>query len=157
MRYLLFTNAVLISLCTTFDCATPLPDATPEETNFVEDDERVSLRFHAQWSIDEGTRKKVHEAFGISRVTFDHRGVAVPHGLSSHQVKRWERLYNLCMSDGCYYCDAPEGSCELGTCGPQNAYCKPYMGQNGHPICGVECADYAFTSILPCNDPSNIK
>jgi len=108
----------------------------------------VSLRFHAQWDVGDEERQRLQEKYGAVRVSFDEGGHAVPVGLLPEHLKRWVRLYELCMRDGCYYCDADEGSCELGTCGPTNAYCKPYMGDEGYPQCGIACADYAFTSVL---------
>ncbi|MBS0272455.1 MAG: hypothetical protein JSR85_07410 [Proteobacteria bacterium] len=108
----------------------------------------VSLRFHAQWDVGERGRERLIEKYGVSRVRFDPSGQAIPSGLSPEQLPRWMRLYELCMRDGCYYCDANEGSCESGTCGPRNASCKPYLGPDGFPKCGIQCADYAFTSTL---------
>ena len=108
----------------------------------------ISLRFHAQWDVGEKEREKLTEKYGISRVNFDEMGQAVPNGLAPECLPRWQRLYDLCMQDGCYYCDANEGSCETGTCGLKNADCKPYIGPDGLPQCGVQCADYAFISIL---------
>lgn len=108
----------------------------------------VSLRFHAQWNVGDQERQKLQEKYGITRVNFDKKGEAIPNGLSSAQLARWKRLYELCMRDGCYYCEADEGSCESGTCGFKNSYCRPHMGGEGLPQCGVECADYAFISTL---------
>lgn len=104
----------------------------------------VSLRYHAQWNVPEGTQKKLHQAYGTRRISFDPKGHPLPKGLTAAQKNRWERLYNLCMSDGCYYCDAEEGSCESNTCGMNNEHCKPHLGPDGQPICGKGCADYAF-------------
>lgn len=108
----------------------------------------VSLRFHAQWNVGDKARQKLVKKYGLSRVSFDRKGHAIPHGLSKETLQRWKRLYEQCMRDGCYYCDAEEGSCETGTCGPKNALCKPYMETEGQPKCGHECADYAFNSTL---------
>jgi hypothetical protein len=108
----------------------------------------VAPRFHAQWKIEEKIRQKLLEKYGLSRVSFDPKGRATPHGLSPEILKRWQRLYELCLRDGCYYCDADEGSCEAGTCGPQNAFCRPYMETEGNPQCGAECADYALACLL---------
>lgn len=108
----------------------------------------VSLRFHSQWKIGEREQRALQKKYGSSRVSFDGEGHATPNGLTPAQAKRWKRLYELCMSDGCYFCDSPEGSCENHTCGPKNAYCKPYLEVGGVPKCGKECADYAFTSTL---------
>jgi hypothetical protein len=109
----------------------------------------VSLRFYAQWDVGEKARQRLDNTFGPQRVSFDAKGKVTPHNLPSNQIKRWRRLYELCMSDGCYYCDANEGSCETGTCGPKNAQCKPYLNSQGLPKCGSQCADYAFTATLP--------
>ena len=108
----------------------------------------VSLRFHSQWELGPHEQQKLLEKYGVYRVSFDQKGQATPHGLSPELMSRWKSFYELCMRDGCYYCDADVGSCETGTCGPENAYCKPYMRSDGLPACGVECADYAFISTL---------
>jgi len=154
MKYILLTTVFVVSLSSSLVHAHTV---ALQKTNAVYKSEDVSLRFHAQWTVDEGTQKKLHETYGLKRISFDQRGRPVPCGLSPTEATRWKRLYNLCMSDGCYYCDAPEGSCELGTCGVQNSYCKPYVGKDGQPLCGRECADYAFTSILICSDLSKTK
>lgn len=114
----------------------------------------VSLRFHAQWNVSEKECKKLVETYGNSRVSFDQKGHAIPSGITSECLPRWQRLYELCMCDGCYYCDASEGSCETGTCGFKNEHCKPYINLDGLPQCGLQCADYAFISILPSLGPS---
>ncbi|MBL8676315.1 MAG: hypothetical protein JNJ47_02650, partial [Alphaproteobacteria bacterium] len=75
----------------------------------------VSLRFYAQWDVGERARQRLNNIFGPQRVSFDPKGNVTPYHLPSNQIKRWIRLYELCMSDGCYYCDADEGSCETGT------------------------------------------
>jgi len=108
----------------------------------------VSLRFAAQWEISLADKAALNQKYGIQRVHFDPQGHPNPTGISSQSLKRWQRLYNLCMTDGCYYCDAHEGSCETGTCGPQNSLCKPYMDSQGCPKCGDVCADYAFAATL---------
>lgn len=108
----------------------------------------VSMRFHAQWDVGDQERQRLQKTYGITRVSFDEKGHAIPNGLSPKQLARWMRLYELCMRDGCYYCDANEGSCEFGTCGPKNTDCKPYIGEKGLPQCGGQCADYAFISTL---------
>ena len=109
----------------------------------------ISLRFYAQWDVGEKARQRLDNTFGPQRVSFDGKGKVTPHNLPSNQIKRWKRLYELCMSDGCTYCDANEGSCETGTCGPKNTLCKPYLNSKGLPKCGLQCADYAFISTLP--------
>lgn len=109
----------------------------------------VSLRFHRQWELGETEKETLREKYGPIRVSFDPNGQAVPKGLPSALIVRWKRFYELCMRDGCYYCDADEGSCESGTCGIYNVSCKPYMTSEGLPQCGVQCADYAFISTLP--------
>lgn len=108
----------------------------------------VSLRFHTQWDLAEAQKTALKEKYGTIRVSFDSNGQAIPHGLSPELLDRWKRLYELCMRDGCYYCDADEGSCEIGTCGSSNSYCKPHMTSDGRPQCGYQCADYAFISTL---------
>lgn len=114
----------------------------------AEDNQDVSLRFHAQWKVGEKDRERLKEKFGLTPVKFDPQGHAIPINLPKEKRKQWERIYELCMRDGCYYCDAPEGSCEEGTCGPKNSFCKPYTTSDGKPKCGQECAEYAFTSTL---------
>lgn len=152
MKSTILTKIVLITLCSGLVYAHKGSD--PQTINAVYKNDDVSLRFHAQWVVDERTQKRLHDTYGVMRIRFDKNGRPIPHGLSPAQVKRWERLYKLCMSDGCYYCDASEGSCELGTCGMNNEHCKPHIAYDGQPICGNVCADYAFTSILICNDLS---
>src|SRR3990167_35236 len=109
----------------------------------------ISLRFYAQWDVGETDRQKLTEAYGVHRVSFDEQGHARPQNIETSQINRWRRLYELCMSDGCYYFDSGEGSCETGTCGPKNVHCKPYKNSQGIPRCGAQCADYAFMSTLP--------
>lgn len=106
----------------------------------------ISLRYHAQWNVPEGTQKKLHKAYGMRRISFDPKGHPIPKGLSAMQKKRWKQFYELCMGDGCYFCDEPKGigSCELNTCGENNEHCKPHVGRDGQPVCGKACADYAF-------------
>ena len=114
----------------------------------AEEFDDVSLRFYAQWEVGDEEQQKLLEKYGAFRVRFDPVGHAIPQGLSPELMQRWKSFYELCMRDGCYYCDADIGSCEAGTCGPKNAYCRPYMGSEGLPKCGIECADYAFFSTL---------
>jgi hypothetical protein len=114
----------------------------------VNPDSAVSMRFGAQWEISHGEKQSLEQKYGMTRVSFDLQGRPIPKGISPKVVQRWYRLYNLCMSDGCYYCDAPEGSCETGTCGPNNSQCKPHMDSTGCPKCGHVCADYAFNATL---------
>lgn len=154
MKIALLTNIFLLSLGLGLGHASTSSSISPQKIHAVYNNEDISLRFHAQWIVDERTREKIQKTYGAMRVDFDRKGRPIPHGLTPAQTKRWKRLYTLCMSDGCYYCDAGEGSCELGTCGPRNEFCTPYTGQDGQPICGKVCADYAFKSILICNDPS---
>jgi hypothetical protein len=126
-----------------------------QPTETICPNEDVTLRFHAQWNVDEKAQRKLRETYGSQRLTFDLQGRPVLHGLTPEQVKRWERLYKLCMSDGCFYCDSDEGgSCESGTCGANNELCRPHLGYDGRPICGQVCADFAFNSILTCSDRS---
>lgn len=154
MKYTLLENVLLMCLWPSLALAQNLSESAPQIANTVYESEDASLRFHGQWIVDEGTRTKLQKTYGTTRVRFDPKGSPLPHGLSQSQIKRWERLYRLCMSDGCYYCDAGEGSCELGTCGTNNRDCRPYLAGDGQPLCGRECADYAFKSMLTCNDPS---
>lgn len=114
----------------------------------VDKNPEASLRFQSQWKISEREKQALHQKYGPYRVSFDQEGKATPQGLSPEQTKRWRRLYDLCMSDGCTFCDWEEGSCETQTCGPLNAHCRPIMEIDGRPKCGLECADYAFTSTL---------
>ncbi len=109
----------------------------------------VTLRNTTQWEIQEYEKSVLKERYGLERVNFDVQGHALPYNLPPHMIERWGRLYEVCMRDGCYFCDADEGSCETGTCGDSNRDCKPYMTVNGIPQCGYECADFAFISTLP--------
>ena len=109
----------------------------------------VTLRNYAQWEIQSCEKQVLYDMYGPLRVSFDPQGHATPQNLPPHLINRWERLYELCMRDGCYFCDYDEGSCETGTCGLQNASCKPYMNSQGFPKCGSQCADYAFIATLP--------
>lgn len=154
MKLTQLKTMLLISFLPTLVYAHNLNEEIPQKKTTVYQNEDTSLRFHAQWKVDPATEKRICKTYGPDRIDFDKMGHPHPHGLSPGQRKRWERLYTLCMSDGCYYCDADEGSCELGTCGLNNEHCKPYLGREGQPVCGKECADYAFKSILICNDLS---
>ncbi|EKE10289.1 MAG: hypothetical protein ACD_16C00056G0008 [uncultured bacterium] len=117
---------------------------------YADDIPEISLRFYAQWDVGDAMRQKLTEVYGAQRVSFDDEGKATPTmKLCGNQLSRWRRLYELCMSDGCYYCNLGEGSCETGTCGPNNSGCKPYKNAQGLPRCGYQCADYAFISTLP--------
>lgn len=108
----------------------------------------VTLRHHDQWTIAEKDQKILIQKFGPIRVVFDSSGNARPLNLPVSLIKRWEKLYEICMRDGCYLCDNDVGSCETGTCGPSNKYCKPYLNVNGIPECGKQCADYASMGVL---------
>lgn len=154
MRFTYLIKLFLLGLCSSFAFYNGLSATIPHKKNAVYQNEDISLRFHAQWNIDENTQKKLCKAYGVKRIRFDTRGHPLPQGLSPKQIERWERLYTQCMYDGCLYCDAPEGSCESRTCGVNNADCKPYTGSDGQPLCGRVCADYAFKAILICNDLS---
>src|SRR3990167_8060143 len=130
MRPYILTGLLLLCLGNTFAKAEEIRD--------------VTLRYYAQWNIGERARQRLQEKYGTSRVHFDDNGQAFPNGIPIAMIARWKRLYELCMRDGCYYCDADEGSCESGTCGPKNTLCKPYLNSQGLPKCGPQCADYAF-------------
>lgn len=115
-------------------------------TNAIyEANQDISWRYHAQWSVDEETQKKVHKTYGSIR--FDEKGNPILPGLSAEEKEYWLMHFNHCMGDGCYYCDAGEGSCELQTCGENNEHCKPYLNKDGQPACGSECADYALMQL----------
>lgn len=146
MKNNLLKNALLISVFSILTHVPHVSNAHSKKTTHAiySTNPDVSLRYHAQWTVDKGTQKKLHETYGTRRISFDPKGRPIPKGLSADQIKRWERLYDLCMSDGCYYCDAAEGSCESNTCGVNNEHCKPHVGTDGQPICGKGCADYAF-------------
>ena len=145
MKYTQLAIIFLLSLFSAITYAHNLPESGSQKTNAVyTTNPDVSLRYHAQWNGDEGIKKKLHQTYGLRRISFDAKGRPIPKGLSATQKSRWERLYKLCMNDGCYYCDAAEGSCESNTCGVNNEHCKPHLGMDGQPICGNGCADYAF-------------
>jgi hypothetical protein len=137
----LLEKIFLTSVCLVVVSMSAIPNAHAKNTPAVYTNQDVTMRYHAQWTIDEAAQKKRPQHF---EVRFDSKGHPVPEGLSPFQQKRWETFYKLCMGDGCYYCDAMEGSCESNTCGDNNEYCKPYLGANGQPVCGKVCADYAF-------------
>ena len=126
----------------------PNSEASSKENPVIYPSSDVSLRFGAQWEISQGEKKILEQTYGATRVSFDLQGRPIPKGIAPNDVQRWYRLYNLCMNDGCYYCDAAEGSCETGTCGPNNSLCKPHMDGQGCPKCGQVCADYAHTATL---------
>src|SRR5204863_1352711 len=105
----------LISLCSDLAFS---QEIVPQSSNVVYKNEDVPWRYHAQWTVDEVIRKKLLQTYGVKRISFDHQGRPILQGLSPAEARRWERLYKLCMSDGCLYCDADDGgSCESGTCG----------------------------------------
>lgn len=108
----------------------------------------VTLRNYDQWSLKERDQKLLYQKFGPIRVVFDSLGNARPLNLPANLIKRWEKLYEICMRDGCYLCDNDVGSCETGTCGPANKHCKPYLNADGVPECGKQCADYASMGVL---------
>jgi hypothetical protein len=112
---------------------------------YAQDFHDVALRYHEQWKVEKQELAKVEAKYGVRRINFDSRGSPQPKGLTTNQEQRWQRLYSNCMLDGCFFCDAPMGSCETGTCGPRNASCKPFLDKSGHPHCGKVCADYAFS------------
>ena len=152
MKFRALTKIFLLSLAPTF---LYINEGFSQGTETVYPNEDVSMRFHAQWIVDERTQRKLREAYGSQRISFDPQGHPIFYGLTPNEAKRWERLYKLCMSDGCLYCDADDGgSCESGTCGANNELCRPHLGYDGRPICGQVCADFAFNSILTCSDRS---
>lgn len=70
--------------------------------------------------------------------------------LSTMERKSVRRFYKQCMSDGGMYCDNASGSCEQGTCGPENNMCKPRMNsrERNVPTYGRQCVEYALTKVL---------
>lgn len=108
--------------------------------------EKTCFRFHDQWKTAEQSKKNLQKKYNTARIHFDERGEVLADKLSTFTKARFLRLYTQCMQDGCLFCDANEGSCEAGTCGPQNCHCKPYM-QEGRPLCGEECAFYALNQL----------
>lgn len=153
--FLLWIGLFLVSLESSADKISkdnpviyPKSDVSSKDNPVIYPASEVSLRFGAQWEISQVDKHALEQRYGVTRVSFDLQGRPIPKGISPKVVQRWYRLYNLCMSDGCYYCDAPEGSCESGTCGPSNSLCKPHMDGQGCPKCGHVCSDYAFTATL---------
>lgn len=134
MKYTKLITLFLLSL------SSPI---TPAHTTSLPDD--VPLRYHAQWTVDEATQKKIHEAYGIIR--FDPKGHPILTKLTKAEKKYWEMHFKHCMGDGCYYCDSAEGSCESRTCGQDNKDCKARLDGDGQPICGNECANYALKQL----------
>lgn len=106
----------------------------------------ICFRFYEQWKVGDQDRKKLQQKYGVVCIHFDNKGDVLTEGVSSSLKARFLRFYNQCMRDGCLFCDANEGSCELGTCGVRNADCKPYM-RDGRPLCGEECAYYALKQL----------
>lgn len=108
--------------------------------------EEVCFRFYHQWEISAQDKQKLQKKYKLVRLRFNERGQAIIEKLPSPIQARFECLYRQCMQDGCLFCDADEGSCETGTCGPHNSKCKPYMGENG-PLCGEGCVYYALNQL----------
>jgi len=137
--------ALMLNLFSTIAHSHNISEPDVKTTHAVYDtNQSISLRYHAQWNVDGETQKKLCKAYGMKRISFDQHGHPLPKGLSAPQKNRWDRLYQLCMNDGCYFCDAAEGSCESNTCGVNNEYCKPHLDKDGQPLCGNACADYAY-------------
>jgi hypothetical protein len=106
----------------------------------------VCFRYHEQWKVGDKARGVLREKHGIACVRFSTRGDLIVEGLSPANQARMKRFYQQCMQDGCLFCDASEGYCETGTCGPGNRDCKPYM-RDGRPLCGEDCAYYALNQL----------
>ena len=90
----------------------------------------------------EGEEMARHVRF--NRGEIDQNSIHLPKG----QRKVFQRYYQQCMdlTDG-YYCDAPIGSCEHGTCGKNNKSCKPRMASSRErnvPKNGRDCSAYAY-------------
>jgi hypothetical protein len=106
----------------------------------------VCFRFYDQWKVAEKDKRDLQKKYGFVCLLFDKEGTVLIKGLSPRIKARFFNLYNQCMKDGCMFCDAGEGSCEEGTCGLNNASCKPYM-ENERPLCGEECGYYALRQL----------
>lgn len=106
----------------------------------------ICFRFYDQWKVGDQDRTRLHQKYGVLCVHFDEKGKVLTDGVAPSLEARFTRFYNQCMRDGCLFCDADEGSCELGTCGLKNADCKPYM-REGRPLCGEDCAYYALNQL----------
>jgi len=104
------------------------------------------FRFEKQWKINEQDKQKLQKKYNLVLLRFNEKGQAIIEKLPMSIHARFDCLYKQCMQDGCLFCDANEGSCEAGTCGPHNADCKPYMGENG-PLCGEGCVYYALNQL----------
>lgn len=117
--------------------ALPLYHPSPEGTCF---------RFYKQWKVDDQDKQKLQKKYNLVLLHFNERGQVIMEKLPSSLQTRFDCLYRQCMQDGCLFCDANEGSCEAGTCGPHNSNCKPYMGENG-PLCGEGCVYYALNQL----------
>ncbi len=106
----------------------------------------VCFRFYEQWKVTEKDKQDLQKKYGFVCLLFDKKGTVLIKGLSPSLNVRFVNLYNQCMKDGCMFCDASDGSCEDGTCGPNNASCKPYI-ENGRPLCGEDCGYYALRQL----------
>ena len=106
----------------------------------------ICFRFYDQWKVTEKDKRDLQKKYGFVCLLFNKEGSILIKGLSPAAKSRFINLYNQCMKDGCMFCDAEEGSCEEGTCGPDNAFCKPYM-EDGRPLCGEECGYYALRQL----------
>lgn len=108
--------------------------------------EGICFRFYDQWTVGDQERQKLRQKYGVFCVRFNEKGELLAEGLSPPDKARVISFYNQCMQDGCLFCDASDGYCETGTCGPHNRDCKPYM-RDGRPLCGEECAYYALNQL----------
>ena len=106
----------------------------------------ICFRFYDQWKVGDQDRTKLQQKYGVMCIHFDTKGTILADGVSPSLKSRFISFYNQCMKDGCLFCDANEGSCELGTCGVRNVDCKPYM-REGRPLCGEDCAYYALNQL----------
>ncbi len=106
----------------------------------------VCFRFYDQWKVGDQDRTRLQAKYGVMCVHFDEKGKILADRVTPSLKSRFIGFYNQCMKDGCLFCDADEGSCELGTCGVKNADCKPYM-REGRPLCGEDCGYYALNQL----------
>ncbi len=137
MRHHVFKGFFCLSLWGSLTQAVPL-NMPPSDG--------VCFRFYDQWKVGDQDRTKLQQKYGVLCFRFDKNGELLSEAISPSLKPRFVRLYTQCMRDGCVFCDANEGSCELGTCGVHNADCKPYM-REGRPLCGEDCAYYALNQL----------
>ncbi len=137
MKNLILKSLVFLSVGQSAAYTLPTHHPAPEE---------VCFRFYRQWEVKKQDKQKLQKKYNLVRLRFNEKGQVIMEKLPIPIQARFDCFYRQCMQDGCLFCDADEGSCETGTCGPHNSNCKPYMGENG-PLCGEGCVYYALNQL----------